>query len=108
MTLLVVQQIGAPSTPTYTLVTASDTVPADPVGLIYHIKNTSGSPTTVTFTDPGLTPSGSVATNPSFSCPATTGDRMYKLPNSLANSTGVITIANSAPAAGVVAAVFRA
>ena len=108
MAVLTVQQIGAPSTPTYALVTASDTVLADPSGLIYHIKNTSGSPTTVTFTDPGLTPSGSVATNPSFSCPATTGDRMYKLPSSLQNSTGIITIANSAPAAGVVAAVFRA
>jgi hypothetical protein len=108
MTLLVAQQIGAPSTPTYTLVTASDTVAADPAGLILHVKNTSGSSNTVTLTDPGFTPSGSVATNPSFAVPATTGDRMYKLPSSLQNSTGIITIANSAPAAGVVCAVFRA
>jgi hypothetical protein len=89
-------------------VTASDTVPADPAGLIYHIKNTSGSPTTVTLTDPGATPAGSVAVNPSFSCPATTGDRMYKLGSAFQNASGIITIANSAPGAGVVAAVFRA
>src|SRR5215207_9298593 len=108
MALLTVQQIGSPSTPTYSLVTASDTVIADPAGLIYHIKNTSGSPTTVTLTDPGLTPSGSSATNPSFSCPATTGDRMYRLSSSLQNSSNIITIGNSAPAAGVVCAVFRA
>jgi len=105
--LLTVQQIGSPSTPTYTLVAASDTVAADPAGLILHVKNTSGSNNVVTLTDPGTTPSGSVATNPSFTVPLTTGDRMYILPPSLANSSNIITIGNSAPAAGVVCAVFR-
>lgn len=108
MALLSVQQIGSPSTPTYALVTASDTVAVDAAGLIFHIKNTSAGSNTVTLTDPGLTPSGSTATNPSFAVPATTGDRMYRLGPSLANSSGIITISNSAPAAGVVCAVFRA
>lgn len=107
MALLSVQQIGAPSTPTYTAVAASDTVVADPAGLILHIKNGGGSSDTVTLTDPGLTPSGSVATNPSFSVPATTGDRMYRLPSSLQNSSGIITISHSFTTS-VTCAVFRA
>jgi hypothetical protein len=78
----------------------------DPAGLILHVKGGAGSDT-VTLTDPGLTPSGSAATNPSFAVPATTGDRMYKLYPSLANSSGIITIAHSAPT-GVTVAVFRA
>jgi hypothetical protein len=105
--LLTVQQIGSPSTPTYTAVAASDTITADPAGLILHVKNAGGSPDTVTLTDPGLTPAGSAATNPSFSVPATTGDRMYKLPSSLQNSSGIITIGHSFTTS-VTCAVFRA
>jgi hypothetical protein len=104
--LLTVQQIGSPTTPTYAAVTASDTVAADPSGLILHVKNAGGSSDTVTLTDPGTTPSGSVATNPTFSVPATTGDRMYVLPSSLANSSGIITIAHSFTTS-VTCAVFR-
>ncbi len=106
MALLSVQQIGSPSTPTYAAAAASDTVAADPAGLILHVKGGAGSDT-VTLTDPGLTPSGSAATNPSFVLPATTGDRMYRLGPSLANSSGIITIAHSAPS-GVTVAIFRA
>jgi hypothetical protein len=105
--LLSVQQIGSPSTPTYAAVASSDTVAADPAGLILHIKNGGGSSDTVTLTDPGTTPAGSVATNPSFSVPATTGDRMYRLSPSLANSSGIITIAHSF-ITSVTCAVFRA
>ena len=107
MTLLTVQQIGAPITPTYAAVASSDTVAADPAGLILHVKNTSGTQDTVTLTDPGTTPAGSVATNPTFTVPITTGDRMYKLPSSLANSSGIITIAHSFTTT-VTCAVFRA
>ena len=66
MALLTVQQIGSPTTPTYGAVASSDTVAADPAGLILHVKNVGGSSDTVTLTDPGLTPSGSAATNPTF------------------------------------------
>lgn len=106
MTALTVQQIGSPSTPAYVAASASDTVQADPGGLILHVKGGSGSDT-VTITDAGATPFGSAATNPTFVLPATTGDRMYKLPISLQNSSGIITIAHSAPT-GVTCAVFRA
>jgi hypothetical protein len=104
--LLTAQQIGSPSTPTYTAASASDTVIADAGGLILHVKGGAGSDT-ITLTDPGLTPSGSTATNPSFVLPATTGDRMYRLTPSLQNSSNIITIAHSAPT-GVTVAVFRA
>ena len=107
MALLTVQQIGTPTTPTYAAVAASDTVAADPAGLVLHVKNAGGSADTVTLTDPGTTPAGSVATNPSFSVPATTGDRMYRLSPSLANSSGIITIAHSFTTS-VTCAVFRA
>jgi hypothetical protein len=107
MALLTVQQIGSPSTPTYTAVAASDTIAADPAGLILHVKNAGGSIDTVTLTDPGLTPSGSAATNPTFTVPATTGDRMYRLSPTLANSSGIITIGHSFTTS-VTCAVFRA
>ena len=107
MALLTVQQIGSPTTPTYAAVAASDTVTADPAGLILHVKNAGGSSDTVTITDPGTTPSGSAATNPTFAVPATTGDRMYFLPSSFANSSGIITIAHSFTTS-VTCAVFRA
>ena len=107
MALLTVQQIGSPTTPTYAAVAASDTVAADPSGLILHVKNAGGSADTVTLTDPGTTPAGSTATNPSFSVPATNGDRFYKLPPSLANGSGIITISHSFTTS-VTCAVFRA
>ena len=107
MALLTVQQIGSPSTPTYAAVASSDTVLADPAGLILHVKNAGGSSDTVTITDASTTPAGSAATNPSFSVPATTGDRMYWLSPSLANSSGIITIAHGFTTS-VTCAVFRA
>lgn len=106
MALLSVQQIGSPSTPTYAAVAASDTVPADSAGLILHVKNGGGSSDTVTLTDPGLTPAGSAATNPSFSVP-NGQERMYRLSDRLQNSSGIITIGHSFTTS-VTCAVFRA
>lgn len=107
MALLTVQQVGSPSTPTYAAVAASDTVQADPAGLILHVKNASGTIDTVTVTDASLTAAGSTSVNPSFTVPITTGDRMYKLSPLLANSSGIITISHS-QTASVTCAVFRA
>lgn len=107
MALLTVQQIGSPSTPTYAAVAASDTVVADPSGLILEVRNAGGSSDTVTITDPGTTPAGSAATNPSFAVPATTGVRQYKLSPSFANGSGIITISHSFTTS-VTCAVFRA
>lgn len=96
MALLTVQQTAKPLTPSYAAVSASDTVAADPVAnLILVVKNAGGSPDTVTITDPGLTASGSAATNPTFSVPATTGERWYLLNPQLQNASGIITIAHS-------------
>lgn len=75
--------------------------------LILHVKNASGSPVTVTLTDPGATPSGSVATNPTVSVPATTGDRLIYIPATLTStSTGTIQVAFSATTS-VTAALLR-
>jgi hypothetical protein len=107
MTLQPTQQIGAGTTPAYAAVAATDTITADPAGLILHVKNVSGSNDIVTITDPGTTPAGSVATNPTFTVPLTTGDKMYKLGPQFANSSGIITVAHS-QTASVTCAVFRA
>jgi hypothetical protein len=106
MALLSVQQVGSPSTPTYSAVAASDTVQSDPAGLMLVVKNAGGSSDTVTITDAGLTAAGSAATNPTVSVPATTGERHYLLFPSLANSTGIITISHSFTTS-VTCAVFR-
>jgi hypothetical protein len=61
--------------------------------LILHVKNASGSPITVTLTDPTLTAAGSAATNPTISVPATTGDVYIFVNQQLAStSTGLITV----------------
>jgi hypothetical protein len=60
--------------------------------LVLHIKNTGGSPGTVTLVDPGFTPSGSSPTNPAISIPATTGDKFIYLPASLISPTGQMQI----------------
>jgi len=70
---------------------SSEVVPAQD-DLILHVVNASGSPITVTITDPGTTPSGSAATNPTISVPATTGNVFARLPQSLAANTGLITV----------------
>lgn len=96
MALGAVQQITlAGTTPSYAAPNASENVVPD-TGLFLHIKNGNASPCVVTFTDPGRTPAGSAATNPSVSVPATTGDRMIAVPQSLqSTATGLIGVAFS-------------
>lgn len=74
--------------------------------LILHLK-TTGTATTVTFTDPGLTPSGSVATNPAVVM-AATEERYIYVQATLANpATGNITAAFSGALTGVTAEWLR-
>jgi hypothetical protein len=88
-------------------VSASDTIAVDSVGIFLHVKNAGGSTDTVTLTDSGSTPGGSVATNPTVSVAATTGDRMIYIPASFASaSTGLVTVAHSFTTS-VTCAVFR-
>jgi hypothetical protein len=80
MALLTVQQITkAGLAPSYTAVSASDTIPVDSVGMFLH--------------DSGTTAGGSAATDPTVSVPATTGDRMIYLPPQFVNTaTGLLTV----------------
>lgn len=96
MALAVVQQIVSTGlTPVYATPSSTELiVPSDDQFL--HVKNANGSACVVTLTDPGLTPSGSAATNPSVSVPATTGDRMIPIPSTLMNTTtGTVSVAFS-------------
>ncbi len=61
--------------------------------LILHVKNASGSPITVTLTDPGFTQAGSAATSGTVSIPATTGDKYIAISQFLMSlSTGLISV----------------
>lgn len=107
MALATVQQIVSTGlAPAYATPLSTEQIqPND--DLFLHVKNASGSPITVTLTDPGQTPSGSAATNPTVSVPATTGDRMIYLPATLTNSsTGTIQVGFSATTS-VTAALIR-
>lgn len=65
--------------------------------LFLHVKNASGSPITVTLTDASVTPAGSAATNPTYTVPATTGEKFIAIPAQAVNpSTGLITVTFSA------------
>src|SRR5215470_10498508 len=94
-------------TPGYNQPLATELITPYPNQLL-HVKNANASPCVVTLTDPGLTPSGSAATNPSVSVPATTGDRMIALPATLAGAgTGTISVTFSVQTS-VTAALIRA
>lgn len=89
-----VQTIGFGTLMVPAAVSASDTITADPSGLILEVINGGASPDTVTVVDPGLTPAGSSATNPSQSVAAGTR-REFLLGPWFANSSGVITVTHS-------------
>lgn len=92
MPLGAVQQITAAGVaPAYATPSATENITPD-TGLFLHVKNANASACVITFTDPGKTPAGSAATNPTVSVPASTGDRMIAISAALANtSTGLVT-----------------
>lgn len=107
MALGAVQTISSPATiPSYAAPAATETfIPGD--NCFLHVKNGNGSACVVTFTDPGLTPAGSAATNPTVSVAASTGDKMIPVHPSLASpSTGLVTATFSVQTS-VLAAVIR-
>lgn len=91
--------------PTYAAPNATEQiVPNDRMFL--HVKNTSGASITVTLVDPGLTPSGSAATNPTISVPAA-GERMIFInPSLMSPVSGTIQV-NFSATASVTAALIR-
>lgn len=98
-------QIGG-TTPTYNVPLATENInPID--DLFLHVKNANASPCVVTIVDPGNTPAGSAATNPTVSVPATTGDRMIALPVSLVNASGLIQVTFSVQTSVSVAVLTR-
>lgn len=98
--------VQAGLTPAYAAPGALENVVADD-GLFLHVKNTNGALTLVGIVDPGLTPAGSAALNPSISVPATTGDKMIPLTRRFMNSSGFIVVSFSNVGAGVTAAVLK-
>jgi hypothetical protein len=75
-------------------VSASDTIAADPSGLILEIVNGGASPDTVTIVDPGTTPAGSAGTSPTQVVAAGTR-REFRLGPQFANTSGIITVTHS-------------
>jgi hypothetical protein len=97
-------------TPTFSAVNSTDTINPSGGGSIFwlEVKNANAGVCTVTLTDAGATPAGSVATNPTISIPATTGDKVIYIDPDLVNtSTGLITVGYSVTAS-VTAALFTA
>lgn len=106
MALGTLQQIGSTGlAPAYATPNTTENIVQND-RLILHVKNASGGAITVTITDPGLTPSGSAATNPVVSVPAA-GERMIFLNPNLTNpATGLIVVTFSSTAS-VTAALLR-
>jgi hypothetical protein len=104
MALGTVQQIVSTGlTQTYAAPLATEQIVPDD-DLFLHVKNGNGSACVLTFTDPGTTPAGSAATNPTVSVPATTGDKMIAVNRNLMNpSTGTIQVAFSVQTSVLVA-----
>ena len=92
MTLPAMKSIAAtPGTVSAMVIPVSSETIAPIDDLVLHVK-TTGTPTTITFTDPGFTPSGSVAINPAVTMGATE-ERFIYVPAALANpSTGLIAV----------------
>jgi hypothetical protein len=96
MALGAMQQISkAGLTPSYAAPGTTESITPDD-NLFLHVKNANAANCTVTITDPGTTPAGSAATNPTVVVPLTSGDRMISLPRSFASpTTGLIAVAFS-------------
>lgn len=77
---------------------ASETIAPDD-DLILHIK-TTGTATTITWTDPGFTQAGTPAAV-SSQVMAATEERMIRVPAALANASGLIAVAFSGALTGV-------
>jgi hypothetical protein len=106
LALLTVQQISSPKLQaTYTAVNATDTIPNQD-DIFLHVKNANAGTVTVTFTDPGKTPAGSSATNPSTTLATGTEAFVPVNQNLIDPSTGVATVAYS-PTTSVTAALVR-
>jgi hypothetical protein len=98
MALLSTQQVVRTGlAPAYGAVSASDTFQPGPATFL-HVKNTGGSPDTVTLVTPGNAISDVPIGDPTVSVPATTGDRMIgPIPGGIFAdpTTGLVTVTHS-------------
>lgn len=96
MALLTVQSIaGVNITPTFSAVSASDTInPLEDMFLV--VRNAGGSADSVTIVIPGNDQFGSAIPDPSVSVPATTGERWIVITPQMADpATGLVTVTHS-------------
>ena len=75
--------------PTYNTPLATENVSVTTAPLIVDVKNANAAACTVTLVDPGLTPGGSAAINPTVVVPATTGNMVILVPVQFVNN-GVV------------------
>jgi hypothetical protein len=102
MAALTVTTVGSGAAPTPNTPSASDTVTIDSGALILWFIGGAGS-NTVTIDDAGVTPGGNSPVDPPFTLPSgSTNFRTVKIPSTYQNSSGVVTITNSAPTGVVV------
>jgi hypothetical protein len=96
MALLTTQQVVKPRlTASYTAVSASDTITADPVAtLILHVKNAGGSTDNITISDAGNSPAGNPSTSYATSV-ANAAEGFIPIDPRLVASTGLITVTHS-------------
>ncbi len=98
------------TTPAAITPSASDTIAESSFGTsgVYLRVITTGTATTATVSDPGVTPSGNPGTVTGVTNPAT-GVRMILIPRSAINpATGVATVAFSGALTGVTYELYRA
>lgn len=111
MAALTVQQIvKAGITPAFVTPTATtgDTIAGADDRTYVEVKNASGSPITVTVSDPGLTPSGNSPTLATVTVAATTGDKLIPVPASAVDpTTGLATVICSAVSSVTIGAFRR-
>lgn len=92
------------TTPNYSLVTASDTIKFTGGKMFLIVRNTSGAPNVTTVVVPG-SKYGQAVPDVAVSVPATNGERWIgPLANDMKGAQNLITVTNSAPAAGVTCA----
>jgi hypothetical protein len=97
MALLTTQQVIKPKlAASYTAVSASDTITADPTAtLVLHVKNAGGSTDNITISDGGSSPAGNPATSYATSAANATEGFFPIDPRLVNSSTGLVTVTHS-------------
>lgn len=97
MALLTVQQAVVPSTtPTYSAVSASDTIAGADDRTVLIVRNAGGTADNVGVVIPGNTEFGLAAPDIAVTVPITTGERWIPITSKMADpATGLVTVTHS-------------